>query len=474
MGAQPGWYPDSRDPGVQWYWNGVAYTARHPMGDGSDPRFGAPASSLPQQPAVGLPPAEAAQSSPATSADLITRGGLVKAVCTQCGGQLEVDPAREAAVCPFCRTPYIVATAIHNFAIQQATVEHADIVVQQAESVHIRQGAVASVVGFVERQVSRQQQQKDDERRKQDEEAQRVRDKQRARDEELRRLRTSQPFLWFVRRFWVALTIAAGLLVLLMRILGSSLALEENARPDATGNLTMPQSSLQFQGEDYRSVISQLHDRGFTNVVAEPLDDLVLGWVDKPDEVDRVTVDADPDFTTSERFAPDVKIIVYYHSFPPELVEPTTPIPDQSGDPGASGYTGPRYEIVIVETVGIGLPQIWVMTDGLDLSDDAARDHVKSIIADVARQQGSDEIIVQVVTDVEVAFANADTTIADFMDEHGIDYYRTVVAPKERTQWIAWYTGGFDWETSERSTADSAFTIDWMPAGELETVSWRP
>ena len=32
---------------------------------------------------------------------------LVPAVCTQCGAKLEVDPDQEAAVCPYCGTPFI-------------------------------------------------------------------------------------------------------------------------------------------------------------------------------------------------------------------------------------------------------------------------------------------------------------------------------------------------------------------------------
>lgn len=39
---------------------------------------------------------------------------LVKAQCPNCNGNLEVDNSLEAAVCPFCGTPYIVEKAIQN------------------------------------------------------------------------------------------------------------------------------------------------------------------------------------------------------------------------------------------------------------------------------------------------------------------------------------------------------------------------
>lgn len=40
---------------------------------------------------------------------------LVKAKCTSCGGILETDNSKEAAICPYCGAPYVVEKAIKNF-----------------------------------------------------------------------------------------------------------------------------------------------------------------------------------------------------------------------------------------------------------------------------------------------------------------------------------------------------------------------
>ncbi len=40
---------------------------------------------------------------------------LVKAQCTNCGASLEVDKDKEAAICPYCNTPYIVEKAIQQY-----------------------------------------------------------------------------------------------------------------------------------------------------------------------------------------------------------------------------------------------------------------------------------------------------------------------------------------------------------------------
>ena len=49
---------------------------------------------------------------------------LVQAKCTNCGSNLEVDKTKDAAICPFCGTPYIVEKAINYFiTINGASVE---------------------------------------------------------------------------------------------------------------------------------------------------------------------------------------------------------------------------------------------------------------------------------------------------------------------------------------------------------------
>ena len=84
---------------------------------------------------------------------------LVPAVCTQCGGQVEVDPSQEAAVCKYCGTPFIVEKAIQNYSIQHATIEHVD-------TVNIQQkGAAESFFGFLGAQMSERRAVRKEERR---------------------------------------------------------------------------------------------------------------------------------------------------------------------------------------------------------------------------------------------------------------------------------------------------------------------
>lgn len=40
---------------------------------------------------------------------------LIQAKCTSCGANLEVNDTQDAAICPFCKTPFVVEKAINNY-----------------------------------------------------------------------------------------------------------------------------------------------------------------------------------------------------------------------------------------------------------------------------------------------------------------------------------------------------------------------
>ena len=60
---------------------------------------------------------------------------LVKAKCTNCGGTLQVDSEKKAAICPYCKEAYVVEEAINNYVTYNNTYNttnvehlHADVV----------------------------------------------------------------------------------------------------------------------------------------------------------------------------------------------------------------------------------------------------------------------------------------------------------------------------------------------------------
>lgn len=47
---------------------------------------------------------------------------IVPAICPQCGAQIKVDSQKEAAVCEYCNTPFVVDKAINTYNVGNTTV----------------------------------------------------------------------------------------------------------------------------------------------------------------------------------------------------------------------------------------------------------------------------------------------------------------------------------------------------------------
>lgn len=160
---------------------------------------------------------------------------------------------------------------------------------------------------------------------------------------------------------------------------------------------------------------------------------------------------------------------------PAESSEPVETQAEENSMP-PEAYAGPAYEIAETDKDAVlgEQDQVWVYAAALDVESPGLQEDVKLIIEDVAREQGTPNLTVNVVTDREVIAANAVGTGPAFTDEHGMDYYVDVVQPKEATAWVAIYTGGMDMGTVELSTADSAYVLDWWPGGDHESETWKP
>lgn len=73
---------------------------------------------------------------------------MVPAICTQCGGTVEVDKAEKEAKCPFCGTSFMIDKGISNYNVKYANIEHADNV-----NIDVT-GAVKEVLDFAGTQMN--------------------------------------------------------------------------------------------------------------------------------------------------------------------------------------------------------------------------------------------------------------------------------------------------------------------------------
>jgi hypothetical protein len=146
-------------------------------------------------------------------------------------------------------------------------------------------------------------------------------------------------------------------------------------------------------------------------------------------------------------------------------------------DPEAYTYTGPQYEIVVVdENVSAAeLTRFWVLTNPFDYSTDEYKNQIRMIVEDLARQNGTADLMVDVVTDREIAEAEAFSTYEQFVAEHGEDYAINTIPKKEEEHWVASYTGGFDPDTLQPSNSADAYEIIWWNPYAPETFEqWKP
>ncbi|MBO6239551.1 MAG: hypothetical protein J6O61_01715 [Butyrivibrio sp.] len=84
---------------------------------------------------------------------------MVPAICTQCGGTVEVDKTKEEAKCPFCGTSFVIEKAINNYNVKYANIEHADNV-----NIDVT-GAVKEVLDFAGTQMSESRKERSEQRK---------------------------------------------------------------------------------------------------------------------------------------------------------------------------------------------------------------------------------------------------------------------------------------------------------------------
>lgn len=69
------------------------------------------------------------------------------------------------------------------------------------------------------------------------------------------------------------------------------------------------------RGRNYKEVIEDFQDKGFTNIRVEPIEDLVFGWVVKNGEVEEISVGGDKNYDPGVWVPKDTEVVIRYHTF---------------------------------------------------------------------------------------------------------------------------------------------------------------
>ncbi|MEW4355151.1 DUF4839 domain-containing protein [Streptococcus pneumoniae] len=88
-----------------------------------------------------------------------------------------------------------------------------------------------------------------------------------------------------------------------------------------TDTIKLPITSENIHKQNYKTIVNQLEDAGFTNVKVEKIEDLITGLLKKDGQIESVSINGDTDFTKGSEYAKDAKITVTYHTFKEEKEE---------------------------------------------------------------------------------------------------------------------------------------------------------
>lgn len=110
--------------------------------------------------------------------------------------------------------------------------------------------------------------------------------------------------------------VAFAILIVMIGVMGLN---EE----DHTGQIKAPISSSQVSGLNYEEVVAEFKNAGFTDVKPMKIEDLISGVLVTDGEIEKVSIDGDENYSSATWYDPEVKVLVYYHTFPEKTIAST-------------------------------------------------------------------------------------------------------------------------------------------------------
>lgn len=83
-----------------------------------------------------------------------------------------------------------------------------------------------------------------------------------------------------------------------------------------SSQISVPASASDLEGKNYKTVVKQLKDAGFTKINVKKDADLIAGFLHKEGDVKSVTIAGHDDFSTDDSFSKKAQVRITYHTFP--------------------------------------------------------------------------------------------------------------------------------------------------------------
>lgn len=88
-----------------------------------------------------------------------------------------------------------------------------------------------------------------------------------------------------------------------------------NTENKTSNTIKLPISSEDINKKNYKTIVNQLNDAGFTNIKTEKIEDLVTGWLKKDGQIESVSINGETEFSEGQELPKNAKITVVYHTF---------------------------------------------------------------------------------------------------------------------------------------------------------------
>lgn len=188
---------------------------------------------------------------------------ILQIPCPNCGGKLNID--EDKAVCTHCGAEFPIDNEEKNVNIN----------INKRDEARIRESERREKVRLRELE-----------------------------NEEKQKTREHKEWKWF----WI------GWAAFMIICFGTLFFMAESEKPNEN-EVAMPVSSSSYEGDNYKQVIQELENVGFSNIQTSEKPDLVTGWITKDGDVDRVSINGDYDFDEGDIFPKDATVVVTYHTF---------------------------------------------------------------------------------------------------------------------------------------------------------------
>lgn len=96
------------------------------------------------------------------------------------------------------------------------------------------------------------------------------------------------------------------------------------------GEAKTPSGSSNQEGRDYKDVVKDFEEQGFTNVKTEKIEDLITGWITSDGEVEEVSVGGDIEYSPDEWLPENTEVVIKYHTFKQEDTNTVVESEDQA------------------------------------------------------------------------------------------------------------------------------------------------